>query len=80
MIERAGEEMQTAGRSWADIVGSQNLSQGAVPLPHARFGARVARPNSVVLHAQTFKDITVDTLETMDLKRIQGNKIRSGAK
>jgi hypothetical protein len=50
VIERAGEEMQTAGRSWADIVGSQNLSQGAVPLPHTRFGARVARPNSVVLH------------------------------
>ena len=41
MIERAGEEMQTAGRSWADIVGSQNLSQGAVPLPHTRFGARL---------------------------------------
>ena len=50
MIERAGEEMQTAGRSWADIVRSQKLSQGAVPLPHARFGARVARPNFVVLH------------------------------
>ena len=44
MIERAGEEMQTAGRSWADIVGSQNLSQGAVPLPHARFGARLLDP------------------------------------
>jgi hypothetical protein len=42
VIEREGEEMQTAGRSWAYIVGSQNLSQGAVPLPHARFGARVA--------------------------------------
>jgi hypothetical protein len=41
VIERAGEEMQTAGRSCADIVGSQNLSQGAVPLPHARFGATV---------------------------------------
>ncbi|CAB4029462.1 zinc finger CCHC domain-containing 3-like [Paramuricea clavata] len=41
VIERAGEEMQTAGKSWADIVGSQNLSQGVVPLPHARFGARV---------------------------------------
>jgi hypothetical protein len=26
VIERAGEEMQTAGRSWADILGSQNLS------------------------------------------------------
>ena len=56
--------MQTAGRSWADIVGSQNLSQGAVPLPHTRFGARVARPNSVVLHTQAFKDITVR--EVMD--------------
>jgi hypothetical protein len=26
-LKERGEEMQTAGRSWADIVGSQNLSQ-----------------------------------------------------
>ena len=64
VIERAGEEMQTAGKSWADIVGSQNLSQGAIPLPHARFGASFARPNFVVWHTQAFKDITVS--EIMD--------------
>jgi hypothetical protein len=36
----------------------------AVPLPDTRFGARVARPNSVVLHTQAFEDITVR--EVMD--------------
>ncbi|CAB3986287.1 Hypothetical predicted protein [Paramuricea clavata] len=67
--------MQTAGRSWADIVGSQNLSQGAVPLPHARFGARVARPNSVVLHTQAFKDFTVREVMDAVLKRIMSRFI-----
>jgi hypothetical protein len=45
VIERGG-----AGRSWADIVGSQNLSQGAVPLPHAQFGATIACKNNETLH------------------------------
>ena len=75
MIERAGEEMQTAGRSWADIVGSQNLSHGAVPLPHTRFGARVARPNSVVLHTQAFKDITVREVMDAVLKCVRQDTI-----
>jgi hypothetical protein len=76
VIERAGEEMQTAGRSWADIVGSQNLSQGAVPLPHTRFGARVARPNSVVLHTQAFKDITVREVTDAVLKCVRQDTIK----
>jgi hypothetical protein len=76
VIERAGEEVQTAGRSWADIVGSQNLSQGAVPLPHARFGARVARPNSVVLHTQAFKDITVREVIDAVIKCVRQDTIK----
>ena len=76
VIEREGEEVQTAGRSWADIVGSQNLSQGAVPLPHALFGARVARPNSVVLHTQAFKDITVREVMDAVLKCVRQDTIK----
>ena len=76
VIERAGEEMQMAGRSWADIVGSQNLSQGAVPLPHTRFGARVARPNFVVLHTQAFKDITVHEVMDAVLKCVRQDTIK----
>ncbi|CAB4042106.1 zinc finger CCHC domain-containing 3-like, partial [Paramuricea clavata] len=76
VIERAGEEMQTAGKSWADIVGSQNLSHGVVPLPHARFGARVARPNSVVLHTQAFKDITVREVMDAVLKCVRQDTIK----
>ncbi|CAB3978813.1 Hypothetical predicted protein [Paramuricea clavata] len=76
VIERAGEEMQTAGRSWADIVGLPNLSQGAVPLPHTRFGAGVARPNSVVLHTQAFKDITVREVMDAVLKCVKQDTIK----
>ena len=76
VIERAGEEMQTVERSWADIVGSQNLSQGAVPLPHTRFGDRVARPNSVVLHTQAFKDITVREVMDAVLKCVRHDTIK----
>jgi hypothetical protein len=65
VIERAGEEMQTAGRSWADIVGSQNLSQGAV-----------ATPNSVVLHTQAFKDITVREVMDAVLKCVRQDTIK----
>ncbi|CAB4014515.1 Hypothetical predicted protein [Paramuricea clavata] len=68
--------MQTAGRSWTNIVGSQNLSQGAVPLPHARFGARVARPNSVVLHTQAFKDITASDVMDAVLKCVRQDTIK----
>jgi hypothetical protein len=76
VIERAGEDVKTAGRSWADIVGSQNLSQGAVPLPHARFGAGGARPNSVVLHTQAFKDITVREVMDAVLKCVGQDTIK----
>jgi hypothetical protein len=57
--------MQTAGRSWADIVGSQNLSQGAV-----------ATPNSVVLHTQAFKDITVHEVMDAVLKCVRPDTIK----
>ena len=74
VLERAGEEMQAAGRSWADIVGSS--SPGAVPLPHARFGARVARPNSVVLHTQAFKNMTVREVMDAVLKCVRQDTIK----
>jgi hypothetical protein len=55
VTERAGEEVQTVGRLWEDIVCSQNLSQGAVPLPHARFGAGVPKPNCCVTYTQRLR-------------------------
>jgi hypothetical protein len=76
VIERTGKEVQTAGRSWAGIVGLQNLSQGVIPLSHARFGARVARPNSVLLHTQAFKDITVREVMDAVLKCVRQDTIK----
>jgi hypothetical protein len=51
------------GQSWADIVAARNDVQAgranAVPLPTFLSGGRVPRPNTVVLHTQAFKNITV---------------------
>ena len=56
-------------RSWADIVASEHhdcdVSHGSqregnpVPLPNLLLGGRIARPNTIVLHTQTFKDVNV---------------------
>ena len=57
-----------ATRSWADIVASEHegdVSHGsqrdgnAVPLPNLLLSGRIARPNTIVLHTQSFKDINV---------------------
>ena len=57
-----------ATRSWADIVASEHegdvshVSQrdgNAVPLPNLFLGGRIARPNTIVLHTQSFKDVNV---------------------
>ena len=61
----------TAGstRSWADIVASEHhdcdVLHGSqregnpIPLPNLLLGGRIARPNTIVLHTQTFKDVNV---------------------
>ena len=68
-----GDADQIAGaaatRSWADIVASEHperdVSHGshrdgnAVPLPNLLLGGRIARPNTIVLHTQSFKDVNV---------------------
>ena len=67
-----GEDAQLAGagptRSWADIVASEHegdVSHGsqrdsnAMPLPNLLLGGRIARPNTIVLHTQSFKDVNV---------------------
>ena len=57
-----------ATRSWADIVASEHegdvshLSQSdgnAVPLPNLFLGGRIARPNTIVLPTQSFKNVNV---------------------
>ena len=58
-----------ATRSWAHIVASEHherdVSHGshrdgnAVPLPNLLLGGRIARPNTIVLHTQSFKDVNV---------------------
>ena len=65
-----GDAIQIAGagptRSWADIVASEHerdVSHGsqrdsnAVPLPNLLLGGPIARPNTIVLHTQSFKDV-----------------------
>ena len=72
-----GEDVQLAGagptRSWADIVASEHegdVSHGsqrdsnAMPLPNLLLGGRIARPNTIVLHTQSFKDVNV--IEVME--------------
>ena len=67
-----GDAVQIAGavatRSWADIVASEHegdVSLGsqrdgnAVPLPNLLLSGRIARPNTIALHTQSFKDINV---------------------
>ncbi|CAB4030061.1 Hypothetical predicted protein [Paramuricea clavata] len=70
---------------WADIVGEvgenvnsqePNRPGNRVPMPNVQFGGRVARPNTVVLHAQAFKDISVREVMGSLLKCVRQDTIK----
>ena len=72
-------------RLWADIVGDvgervnsqePNRPANRVPLPNVQFGGRVARPNTVVLHTQAFKDISVREVMGSLLKYVRQDTIK----
>ena len=82
-VERQAEIGQA--RSWADIVGDvgervnsqePNRPANRVPLPSVQFGGRVARPNTVVLHTQAFKDISVREVMGSFLKCVRQETIK----
>ena len=60
----------TPSQSWADIVPAEesthtpNYGGLPVPIPRALLGRHLPRPNTIVLHMQAFRDITVR--EVMD--------------
>ena len=82
-VERQAETGQA--RLWADIVGEvgervnsqePNRPANRVPLPNVQFGGRVARPNTVVLHTQAFKDISVREIMGSLLKCVKQDTIK----
>ncbi|CAB4002581.1 Hypothetical predicted protein [Paramuricea clavata] len=54
-----------------------NRPANRVPLPNVQFGVRVARPNTVVLHTQAFKDISVREIMDSVLKCVKQNAIKT---
>ena len=67
------DQSQGGGLSWADIVadaGGAGTHQPAVPLPGVQWGGRIARPKTVVLHTEAFKDVNVREVMLAILKHI----------
>jgi hypothetical protein len=82
-VEQQAETGQAS--SWADIFGEvgervnsqePNRPANRVPLPNVQFGGRVARPNTVLLHTQAFKDISVREVMGSLLKCVRQDTIK----
>ena len=73
------DQVQGGGRSWADVVadaGAAGTHQPVVPLPGVQWGGRIARPKTVVLHTEAFKDVNVREVMLAILKHIPVTSIK----